>query len=484
MAIIESPQESPQAHCDFAIRHADITPPVGTYHRMWGAATHDRSEGIHRPLRATVVVAGSVGSAAGNRQIIVALDHCLLGAEEMHRFRAAVAARASVPEQQLVVIFSHTHAAGLMSLDRVDLPGGGEIPAYLDQMADVTGRLLADAQADVRPVTIVFGSGACDLARHRDLWDATRSEYVCGFNPSGSQDRTVVVGRVTDSAGKIVATLVNYACHPTTLAWDNRQISPDFPGAMREIVERETEAPCLFIQGASGDLGPRDGFVGDTAVADRNGRQLGFAALAALEGLDPPNTQFTYGGAVVSGATIGTWKHEPVPDSKRQQLATFRCLRRTLILSYRPGLPNLEEVDRERDKWLHDESNAHQQGDLARARDCRAQVERQTRMRARLSQLPAGDNFPFELMAWRLGDSLWLFVPGEHYQILQRQLRAQSGRPIFVATLANGWGPSYLPSENMYGTGAYPETIAILAPGSLEKVIDEAGRMLGELERS
>jgi hypothetical protein len=105
-------------------------------------------------------------------------------------------------------------------------------------------------------------------------------------------------------------------------------------------------------------------------------------------------------------------------------------------------------------------------------------------MRARLSQLPAGDQFPFELTAWRLGDSLWLFVPGEHYQILQRQLRAQTGRPVIVATLANGWGPSYLPSENMYGTGAYPETIAILAPGSLETVIDEAGKLLGELERS
>ncbi len=121
MAIVESPQ----AHCDFAIQHADITPPVGTYHRMWGAATHDRSEGIHRPLRATVIIAGPVGSDADNRQIVVALDHCLLGTEELRRFRAAVAEHAAVPEQQIVVIFSHTHAAGLMGLDRVDLPGGG-----------------------------------------------------------------------------------------------------------------------------------------------------------------------------------------------------------------------------------------------------------------------------------------------------------------------------------------------------------------------
>ena len=49
--------------------------------------------------------------------------------------------------------------------------------------------------------------------------------------------------------------MVNYACHPTTLAWENTLISPDFPGAMREVVERATAAPCVFLQGASGDLG-------------------------------------------------------------------------------------------------------------------------------------------------------------------------------------------------------------------------------------
>src|SRR6202008_789756 len=103
--------------------------------------------------------------------------------------------------------------------------------------------------------------------------------------------------------------VVNYACHPTTLAWDNTLISPDFPGALREVVEQATGAPCVFLQGASGDLGPRQGFVGDTAVADRNGRQPGFAVLAALEALPPPASRFAYTGSVVSGATLGSWAH-------------------------------------------------------------------------------------------------------------------------------------------------------------------------------
>jgi hypothetical protein len=58
--------------------------------------------------------------------------------------------------------------------------------------------------------------------------------------------------------------------------WENTVISPDYVGATREVVKRETGAPCLFLQGASGELGPREGFVGDTAVTDKNGRELGF----------------------------------------------------------------------------------------------------------------------------------------------------------------------------------------------------------------
>src|SRR6185437_3271378 len=108
--------------------------------------------------------------------------------------------------------------------------------------------------------------------------------------------------RMTDASGRPLATLVNYACHPTTLAWENTLLSPDYVGAMRETVERDLGVPAVFAQGASGDLGPRHGFVGDTAIADQNGRQLGYAALSALALLGPPATDFRYRGPVISGA--------------------------------------------------------------------------------------------------------------------------------------------------------------------------------------
>src|SRR5262249_54961517 len=172
---------------------------------------------------------------------------------------------------QILVLFSHTHAAGLMDLGRSSLPGGDLIAPYLDDLAGRLAALVRQARAAVEPVTVSYGTGRCSLAANRDFWDADSGQFVCGLTPAGPADDTVLVARITAASGVPLATVVNYACHPTTLAWQNTLISPDFPGAMREVVESATGVPCLFIQGASGDLGPREGYVGDPGTADRNG---------------------------------------------------------------------------------------------------------------------------------------------------------------------------------------------------------------------
>jgi hypothetical protein len=171
-----------------------------------------------------------------------------------------------------------------------------------------------------------------------------------------------------------LAVLVNYACHPTTLAWENTLISPDFVGALREVVEAETLAACVFLQGASGDLGPREGFVGGPEVADRNGRQLGFAVLSGLMALPPPASRFTYTGPVVSGATIGTWRHEPLGGTELASLARWHIQRGTVDLPYRADLPTVEATAVELQTWQAREGQAHAAGSEQEARDCRATV--------------------------------------------------------------------------------------------------------------
>src|SRR5581483_5146497 len=252
---------------------------------------------------------------------------------------------------------------------RAHLPGGDLIGPYLDRIAEVCAEIARKAADAARPAVISYGVARCSLARHRDFHDHASRQIVCGFNPTGSSDDTVLVAKVTADSGDLLGTVVNYACHPTTLAWENTLISPDYVGAMREVVERHTGVPCLFLQGASGDLGPRDGFVGDPAVADRNGRQLGFAALSGLDALPSPGTRFEYAGPVVSGATLGTWRHQPLDPADSARQAHWQSRRFVTDLPYRVDLPTLEETKDQLRRWEAEGAAARAAGDTARVRD-------------------------------------------------------------------------------------------------------------------
>jgi len=474
--------ETPQSRCRAAVARCDITPPVGIYHRMWGAALHDRATGVHRPLEATLLWIEPRSPGAGTPQVVVSLDHCILDAQELGAIRRGITAATGVTLESVLVTLSHTHGSGWMSRTRAHLPGGDLVGPYLDDLAALVVHLARDAQTRVVDAAIVYGSGSCTLAAHRDFADPDSGRFVCGLNPAGPADDTVLVARIETSTGKPLGTLVNYACHPTTLAWENTLISPDWVGAMRETIERETGVPCLFLQGASGDLGPREGFVGDPAIADRNGRQVGYAALSALAPLPSAGSDFRYAGPVISGAVLGTWRHEPVSADVLERQSRWRWNSLTVELRYRPDLPTIEQTTREQEHWKGEESRARTAGDEARVRDCRAQVEQRTRQLARLCALAPGESYPLEVHAGLVGDAIWIFTPGELYQVFQTTLRRRfAPRPVVVTTLTNDWQPGYIPPADAFGHGIYQEIIAATAPGSLERLIESVASGIDEL---
>lgn len=471
-------EHTPQSRCRFALARCDITPPANMYHRMWGAAKHERATGVHRPLCATVAV--FVPLTGDEKQIVLALDHCVMGRTELEQFVNGIVAISGAKAAEILVVFSHTHGAGLITLDRASLPGGDLIPSYLESLGEKAGALVKQCLSSLKPANIVYGRGRCSLATQRDFWDAQRQQFVCGHHPGAPADDTLIVARVSDDTHEIIATVVNYACHPTTLAWENTLISPDYIGAMRELVERETGAPCLFLQGACGELGPREGFVGDTAVADRNGRELGYAALSTLTALPRAGTKFVYAGPVVSGATLGAWKHEALDASEAEALSTWRLTRWHELLPYRAGQPTLEETKAELEQFQAGEAAARAAGDEARAADCRAMVERRNRILHRIKQLPSGASYPLQVVLWRIGEAFWLGVQGESYSLLQTELRRRFPEKIIVlASITADWGASYLPPRELYDTGIYQESIAVVAAGSLEKLIESIAQRIG-----
>src|SRR5690349_5028258 len=390
--------------CTFGVAVRDITPPAGIYARTWGAATHEVAEGVHRPLTVTAAVFTPAGAAQGSPLLaLVALD---IGwfqyMSDERELRDAILQRVGLEESALLINMSHTHAGANVNSQLADKPGAELIKPYLGHLADQIGAAIIEARAALAPAWIAYGYGRCALAANRDLWDYEAQRFACGYNPDAPADDTLLVARVTGEAGGVRATLFNYACHPTTLAWQNRLLSPDYIGAAREVLERAFGAPALFLQGASGELAPRDDYVGDPAVADRNGRQLGYAAAAAIEGLPPAGSRFVYTGIMPSGANLATWEYQPIDA---EQLRASQQLAASIVYADLPRKPAPTPVD-----GLTATESAQ---------------EREKALRRRFIDMALGDS-PIHRMPiwlWRLGGAALVAVPDEPYSLLQRELR-------------------------------------------------------------
>lgn len=464
----------PTSRLRFGIARVDITPPVGMYHPMWGAARHHRATGIHRPLtcEATIFAPLSASGQSAGQIVRIAMDHVGMTDDQQHELVRRLQAVSGLPAENIITTFSHTHSSGNFAPDRVRFPGGELIEPYLNDLYSKVEQTTRQAMSQVQAVTITYSAGRCDMAANRDYWDDDSQLFACGFNPGAPADDTLWVARVNNEVGQVIATVVNYGCHPTTLAWENTLISPDYIGAMREVIEAATGAPCVFAQGACGELGPRQSHQGKTEVADANGRQLGYAALAVLAGMDPPLTDFQYNGPVVSGATLGTWVHRPLTAERLAAAARFAGGSYTVDLPQKP-LPDAVALEAEIEDWMTRQQEADQQGDAVAARNCGARAERARRWLHRVRYLVPAPAHCFHYTVHRLGDAFWITTGGEPYTLIQTELRRRFPQhPILFTPLAGDFEVAYLLPADRYGIGLYQEEPSILAQGCLEILIE------------
>lgn len=428
------------------VAQEDITPPSGIYARNWGAAKHDVAEGIHRALKLTCMTFQD--HHAASPMVLVSLD---LGwwksAADEKELRSSILKVLDLEPSHLMLCLSHTHAGpGLFSED-ASKPGGAYIIPYLKYIQVQAIAAIQKALAVASVSTLSWRYGKCALATNRDLKDVTADRLLVGYNPESEADDTLLVGRVTNSSGQITGVIVNYACHPTTLAWDNRLISPDYVGAMRELLEESTAAPCLFLQGASGDLAPAEQYSGDCQLADRYGRQLGHAALAVLEAMYAPDTVLVLDKVVESGAPLAVWKGEHQPSSGSLGVQMIHI---PLELK---SLPSLAEIERD---W--------------RACEDHVLKERLWRMRGIRKTVGEGDVSEMPLWIWRLGGACLIGQPNEAYSWFQQELREQlKPATVAVMNIVNGYA-GYLPPRKLYTKNMYAVWQTPFAEGSLEQL--------------
>lgn len=437
------------------VAQREFTPPVGIMSGIWGAAKKFRSESIHIGLFLTAVARED---KSGAKSFIVGIDLCVLGCLECaHDLLDRIAAGVGVSRDQILFSSSHTHAVPMPCLHRSKKEGSELVPAFRENIIKQTVDACKEAESKIVDATITWGYGHCDLAVNRDLPCGTQE--VVAFNPDITPDDTLTVGRIADLKGNLLGTIVNYACHPTTLAWDNSAVSPDYIGMARIIVERETGVPMMFLQGASGELSPRNQYSGDTKVADKNGEILGHAVLSSLAAMQSPGKGLRWNGIVESGALLGEWHETPAQGASE-------C--KELRVDVQVKVKELKSIAQLREEWAGIDPDALEE------RIMRAE-------RLRLGYESNGTAI-HPVWVWKWGEAYFVAQPGEAYSAFQTELRRLNpGKIIFVVNLTNAPGLYYLPTKSAYRAPAYQAWQTLLAPGCLENAIEGADKALGSI---
>lgn len=184
---------------------------------------------------------------------------------------------------QVIIASTHTHhGPDTMGLWGPDGKTRGVDPDYMSSLKEKIVNTILASLADASK-TIDMGLKQAAIK--------TTSVHVPGLaknarDPEVVDDELTLLQFVGIEGDPIYATLFNFPCHPEVLWEHNPHITADYPGYLREEVERITKAPCIFFAGALGGMMTPNVKDHSFEEAEYMGRELARTGLKALEGVD------------------------------------------------------------------------------------------------------------------------------------------------------------------------------------------------------
>ncbi|MBC8289635.1 MAG: neutral/alkaline non-lysosomal ceramidase N-terminal domain-containing protein, partial [Planctomycetes bacterium] len=312
-----------------------ITPPIGI--RMMGYTVQECvSESVERELTATALVLAD----GATKVAMIACDILFIQSPHVDRIRKRVGDVIGVSTEHVMINASHTHLGPMLPGWHADTPEQDELQRrYLALLEESLVGLVTMADGRLQPARIGAATGHAEIGinRRERLPDGS---VIIGDNPDGPVDHDVGVIRIDDVSGKPIATVMTAAAHTIVLGPKTPQLSPDYVGPAREIVERATGALSLFFQGAAGNVSPRCGIGsgGPKQFDDlhRIGAILGGEVVKTWAGIRTHDRHCPR-RLEQSGAAISVREYEPGPGA---------CLEHFLRTTLRHNLPGAPPPER------------------------------------------------------------------------------------------------------------------------------------------
>ncbi|MEQ1503488.1 MAG: hypothetical protein ABMB14_14725 [Myxococcota bacterium] len=232
----------------------------GTFDPVWiaGYGPLRPANGVHDPVWARAVVVAIDGEYVA----LVGLDLVGLGHPRIWQARDALVADGFAPER-LIVSSTHDHQGpdtmGLWGNPIGGIPGFD--PAYQDRIAQAIEQAVRDAAAAMVPVDLTVGRVAM---RDRGPWmngprfggknpdERFHGMIHDGRDPVVVSDQLLVLQGVGDAG--TVFTLTNWSGHPEVRSESNNDLSSDWVGVTRAVLEAEYGGIAVHLPESLGGM--------------------------------------------------------------------------------------------------------------------------------------------------------------------------------------------------------------------------------------
>lgn len=379
---------------EFGFSETEITPhtPIQTI----GFGVQEPATGVERALmaQATVWRLGETICA------VIAIDHIGFAIDHARSLRTRIADLIGAGLEQVMLCFSHTHAA----------PNDSAEPEYSEWVDERVLDAVRRAMNGMLPVRAAWGCADVEIGVNRRMGAAL--------------DRRAGILKVVDAkTGANAFALLRLTAHGNALKADNRLISPDWIGAARDWISKKLHCPVMIAQGASGNVAPKY-----------------FCSKLKPPDADDTSGRFVRTNDALSEMARAVWKGvgRVFDGIQAREVRTLRMhSARKALLARVPEMPRAREIAEE----------AHRAAEIDGARWLREV--------ARLNAEGVKEQYEtVEMQFFQLDEGALIGVANEIMCELALEVAKKAGKTVFLGGYTNG-SAGYLPTAEEYDRGGY-----------------------------
>ena len=430
--------------------------PLGGY----GASEQRMHERILDDLMATCVAF----TEGEETFLLISVDAIRSKLSWTNTVRKEIESELGVPGTNVMIVSTHTHSAPDTTSNM------GVMGSYTEIYVKGCVQAAKDAMADRAKATMYSGSVQTEnmtFVRHYLMNDGTVSGPNFGSSASGYKghmgvgDEEMILWKLEREGEKKPILLMNFQSHPCfTGGAEKKEISADYVGVCREVLEDEADVLFAYFLGACGNQATDSyiaqenntmPFVGQLPTSDRNCVSYGTALALYAQELMPNLTKVEAKTGIQTTSKVVT-----CATNKNQSTERIADAQAVVDVWNAQG---------------RDAGNA-----LARQKGFASVYEASGV--CGINDLP--DSNDIEVHASRIGNMYFVNVPYEMFAVNALYIKENTPKNAMVMTQSNNaWG--YITDKSAFGYKCYENFGFNFAEGSGEKLVEELVGMIKTL---